>query len=135
MSGVTMTPKIRWCAKKDEYGHLITAEISLGSAQYSEMQIIPLWEQLVNQKSVFACTIERMQKSMEGVLDEFDCDVPVSYDLEQMQYSLESGTVRIPSGLTREQRRAYLKLQAEQRKIGDEYENTLLNNLDSLYEE
>ena len=66
-----MTPKIRWYAQKDEYGHLITAEISLGSARYKEMQIIPCWEQLLDQKSVFACTIERMQKNMEDVLDEF----------------------------------------------------------------
>jgi len=65
-----MTPKIRWYAQKDEYGHLITAEISLGSARYAEMQIIPLWEHLVDQKSVFMCTIERMQKNMEDVLDE-----------------------------------------------------------------
>lgn len=59
------TPKIRWCAKKDEYGHLITAEISLGRC------IIPCWEHLVDQKSVLACTIERIQKNMEDVLDEF----------------------------------------------------------------
>ena len=71
MSGVTMTSKIRWYTQKDVYGHLITAEISLGSARYCEMQIIPLWEQLVDQRSVFACTIERMQKNMEDVLDEF----------------------------------------------------------------
>lgn len=129
------SPKIRWYTQKDEYGHLITAEISLGSARYKEMQIIPSWEHLVDQKGVLACTIERMQKNMEEVLDEFYWDAPVSYDLEQMQHSLESGTVRIPSGLTREQRRAYLKLQADQREIGAEYENILLNNLDSLYEE
>ena len=65
-----MTPKIRWYTQKDEYGHLITAEISLGSARYKEMQIIPCWEHLLDQKSVFACTIERMQKNMEGVLNE-----------------------------------------------------------------
>ena len=130
-----MTSKILWHTQKDEYGHLITAEISLGSARYAEMQIIPLWEHLVDQKSVFMSAIERMQKNMEEVLDEFYRDAPVSYDLEQMQHSLESGTVRIPPGLTREQRRAYLKLQAEQRKIGVEYENTPLNNLDILYEE
>jgi len=63
-----MTPKICWHTHKDGYGHLITAEISLGSARYAEMQIIPCWEQLVNQKSVLACTIERMQKNMEDVL-------------------------------------------------------------------
>lgn len=115
-----MTPKISWYVQ-DGGGHpVITAEISLGSARYIEHQVIPYWEYLVDQKSVLACTIERMQKNMEGVLDEFDWDVPVIYDLEQIQYSLESGTVRIPSGLTREQRRAYLKLQAEQRKIGVE---------------
>ena len=66
-----MTPKIRWWAQKDEYGHLITVEISLGSARYKEMQIIPSWEHLVDQGSVFACTIERMQKNMEDVFDEF----------------------------------------------------------------
>ena len=66
-----MTPKIRWWAQKDEYGHLITAEISLGSARYNEMQIIPSWEQLVDQKSVLACTIERMQENMEDVLNDF----------------------------------------------------------------
>ena len=33
------SPKIRWYAQKDKYGHLITAEISLGSC------IIPCWEQ------------------------------------------------------------------------------------------
>jgi len=65
-----MTPKIRWWAQKDEYGHLITAEISLGSARYKEMQIIPCWEQLVNQMSVLACAIERMQKNMEDVLND-----------------------------------------------------------------
>jgi len=112
-----MTPKILWYAKKDVYGHMITAEISLGRCgRYIEHQIIPYWENLVDQKSMLACTIERMQKNMEDVLDEFDWDAPVSYDLQQMQYSLESGTLRIPSGLTREQRRAYLKLQADQRE-------------------
>lgn len=63
-------PKIRWCTQKDGYGHLITAEISLGSARYKEMQIIPYWEHLVGQRSVLAFTIERMQKNMEGVLNE-----------------------------------------------------------------
>jgi hypothetical protein len=114
---------------------MITAEISLGSARYAEMQIVPLWEQLVDQRGVFMSTIERMQKNMEEVLNEFDWGAPVNYDLEQMQHSLGSGTVRVPLGLTREQRRAYLKLQADQREIGAEYENILLNNLDSLYEE
>jgi len=71
MSGVTMTSKIRWYTQKDEYGHLITAEISLGSARYKEMQIIPCWEHLVDQRNVFACTIERMQKNMEDVLNDF----------------------------------------------------------------
>ena len=66
-----MTPKIRWYTQKDEYGHLITAEISLGSARYKEMQIIPSWEHLVDQKGVLACTIERMQKNMEDVLNDF----------------------------------------------------------------
>jgi len=65
------TPKIRWYTQQDEYGHLITAEISLGSARYKEMQITPYWKHLVDQKSVFACTIERMQKNMEDVLNEF----------------------------------------------------------------
>ena len=65
-----MTPKIRWYAQKDEYRHFITAEISLGSARYKEMQIISLWEHLVNQKSVLACTIERIQKNMEDVLND-----------------------------------------------------------------
>ena len=64
-----------------------------------------------------------------------DLDDPVSYDLGRMQESIDSGTVRLPRGLTREQRRAYLKLQAEQREMGIEYEESLLNNLDSLYEE
>ena len=71
MSGVTMTPKIRWYAQKDVYGHMITAEISLGSARYIEHQITPCWEHLVDQKSVLACTIESMQKNMEDVLNEF----------------------------------------------------------------
>lgn len=66
-----MTPKIRWYAQKDVYGHIITAEISLGSARYSEMQIIPCWEYLVDQRNVFACTIERMRKNMEEVLNDF----------------------------------------------------------------
>ena len=70
MSGVTMTPKIRWYTQRDVYGHMITAEISLGSARYKEMRIIPCWGHLVDQKSVLACTIERMQKNMEDVLDE-----------------------------------------------------------------
>jgi len=70
MSGVTMTPKISWYTQKDEYGHLITAEISLSSARYKEMQIIPCWEYLVDQKSVLACTIERIQKNMEDVLND-----------------------------------------------------------------
>lgn len=65
MSGVTMTPKIRWYAHKDEYGHLITAEISLGSARYSEMQIIPLWEQLVDQRSVLACLLAQEKGMLE----------------------------------------------------------------------
>jgi len=64
-----------------------------------------------------------------------DLDDPVSYDLDRMQESINSGTIRVPMGLAREQRRAYLTLQAEQRELGAEYENTLLNNLDSLYEE
>jgi len=64
------TPKIRWYVQ-DGGGHpVITAEISLGSARYKEMQIIPCWGHLVDQKSVLACTIERMQKNMEDVLDE-----------------------------------------------------------------
>lgn len=66
-----MTPKIRWYTQKDVYGHMITAEISLGSVRYIEHQIIPCWEYLVEQKSVLACTIERMQKDMEDVLNEF----------------------------------------------------------------
>jgi len=66
-----MTPKIRWYAQRDVYGHMITAEISLGSARYNGVQIIPLWEQLVDQRSVLACTIERMQKNVEDVLNEF----------------------------------------------------------------
>ena len=65
------TPKIRWYTQKDEYGHLITAEISLGSARYKEMQIIPCWEHLVDQGGVLLYTIERMQNNMEDVLDEF----------------------------------------------------------------
>jgi len=66
-----MRPKIRWCAKKDEYGHMITAEISLGMCgRYIEHQIIPCWGHLVDQKSVLACTIERMQKNMEDVLND-----------------------------------------------------------------
>ena len=64
-----MTPKIRWWAQKDEYGHLITAEISLSSARYKEMQITPRWEHLADQKSVLACTIERIQKNMEDVFE------------------------------------------------------------------
>jgi hypothetical protein len=71
MSGVTMTPKIRWYTQKDEYGHLITAEISLGGGRYSEHHIIPCWGHLVDQKSVLACTIERIQKNMEDVLNDF----------------------------------------------------------------
>jgi len=72
MSGVTMTSKIRWYTQKDEYGHLITAEISLGMCgRYIEHQIIPCWENLVNQRSVLACTVERMQKNMEDVLNDF----------------------------------------------------------------
>lgn len=51
--------------------HMITAEISLGSARYKEMQIIPCLEHLVDQESVLACTIERMQKNMEDVLNEY----------------------------------------------------------------
>ena len=66
-----MTPKTRWYTQRDVYGHMITAEISLGSARYKEMQIIPSWEHLVDQGSVFACTIERMQKNMEDVLNDF----------------------------------------------------------------
>lgn len=69
MSGVIMTPKIRWCAQRDVYGHMITAEISLGSARYIEHQITPCWGHLVDQKSVLASTIERMQKNMEDVLN------------------------------------------------------------------
>jgi len=69
------TPKIRWYTQKDVYGHMITAEISLGMCgRYIEHQIIPCWEHLVEQKSVFACTIERMQKNMEDVLNEYDKD-------------------------------------------------------------
>lgn len=72
MSGVTMTPKIRWYTHRDVYGHMITAEISLGRCgRYIEHQIIPCWGHLVDQKSVLACTTERMQKNMEGVLNEF----------------------------------------------------------------
>ena len=66
-----MTPKIRWYTQKDEYGHLITAEISLGRCgRCIEHHIIPYWEHLAGQKSVFACTIERIQKNMEDVLND-----------------------------------------------------------------
>lgn len=37
-----MRPKIRWCAKKDEYGHMITAEISLGGWLIQRTRYHPL---------------------------------------------------------------------------------------------
>lgn len=65
-----MATKIRWYVQ-DGGGHpVITAETSLGSARYKEMQILPYWKDLVAWKGVLARTIERMQKNMEDVLNE-----------------------------------------------------------------
>ena len=50
----------------DEYGHFITAEISLGSARYREMQILTCWKHLVDQKSVFACPLGHLFTYMKG---------------------------------------------------------------------
>lgn len=38
-----------------------------------------------------------------------DLDPPFNYDLERIQRSIDSGTIRLPSGLDRDQRRAWLK--------------------------
>jgi len=43
-------------------------------------------------------------------------DPVVSYDLEQMQASIESGTVRLPSGLTREERREWIHTHARAKR-------------------
>jgi len=68
-----MNPKIRWYVQNGGSHPVITAEISLGMCgRYIEHQTIPYWGHLVDQKSVLACTIERVQKNMEDVLDEFE---------------------------------------------------------------
>ena len=43
-------------------------------------------------------------------------DPVVSYDLEQMQASIESGTVRLPGGLTREERREWIHARAKRER-------------------
>lgn len=57
---------------------------------------------------VASARLQRVELAIEQ-LRTTDADPVVIYDLERMKKSIESGTISFPPGLTREERRAYIK--------------------------
>ena len=106
-------PKIKWCVELSRElvpYHTIIAEVDLGSARYREMHTISQNEiDELRYVSTLWKIIEKMQWNMWDALGCYDFDPPVSYDLERMQASLNSGTIVVPSGLTRDERREWIR--------------------------
>lgn len=44
-----------------------------------------------------------------GFARKVDLDAPVVYDMDRMNHSLESGELRVPAGLSREERRRFVR--------------------------
>jgi len=106
-------PKIKWHVElsKELIPHyVIIAEISLGSARYREMHSITQQEIYAfrNGNGIMWKIIEKMRWNMLNALVYYDFDSPVSYDLERMQASVNSGTIVAPSGLSRLERREWV---------------------------
>ena len=106
-------PKIKWRVERDmctSLWHTIVAEVDLGSARYREMHTISQNEiEGLYSISTLWKIIEKMQWNMLNALGYYDLDPPVSYDLERMQASLNSGTIVVPCGLTRDERREWIR--------------------------
>lgn len=105
-------PKIKWRVEtswEQVPYHTIIAEVDLGSARYREMYTISQNEvgELTYRSSLWKI-IEKMQWNMLDALRYYDFDPPVSYDLERMQASVNSGTIVVPSGLSRLERREWV---------------------------
>lgn len=106
-------PQIKWRVEKATYTYdwyTIIAEVDLGSERYREMYTISQNEiyELTYRSSLWKI-IEKMQWNMLDALGYYDFDPPVSYDLERMQASLSSGAIVVPSGLTRDERREWVR--------------------------
>ena len=108
-------PKIKWCVEKNDIRtslwYTIIAEVDLGSARYKEMYT-------VYQDDIDACRngdgvlwkiTEKMRWNILDALGYYDFDAPVSYDLERIQASLNSGTIVVPSGLSCLDRREWIR--------------------------
>ena len=106
-------PKIKWRVERDMYSSLwytIIAELDLGSARYREMHTISHNEiGELRYVSTLWRVIEKMQLSMLHALGYYDFDPPVNYDFERIQASVNSGTIVVPSGLSRLERREWVR--------------------------
>ena len=106
-------PKIKWHVERNMYSSIwytIVAEVDLGSARYTELRTISQNEidELYSVRTLWKI-IEKMQWNMLDALGYYDFDSPVSYDLEGMQAAIDSGTIVVPSGLTRDERREWIR--------------------------
>lgn len=53
-------------------------------------------------------------------------EYPFNFDLERMKQAVEGGTIRIPQGLSREERREWIKSnlgKTEENKMNDEHDD------------
>ena len=103
-------PKIKWHVELNgSIWYTIIAEAELGSARYREMHTISQNEvdELRYVSSLWKI-IEKMQWNMLDALGYYDFDPPVSYDFQRIQASVNSGTIVVPSGLSRLERREWV---------------------------
>ena len=106
-------PKIKWHVERNMHGciwYTIVAEVDIGSARYRELYSVSQEE--INElryMSTLWKIIEKMQWNMLDAVGYYDFDAPVSYDLERMQAAIDSGTIVVPSGLTRDERREWVR--------------------------
>lgn len=105
-------PKIKWRVERDMCGSIwytIVAEVDLGSARYREMHTVSEDEiERLYSVSTLWKIIEKMQWNMLDALGYYDFDPPVSYDFQRIQASVNSGTIVVPSGLSRLERREWV---------------------------
>ena len=104
-------PKIKWRVEKATYAYdwyTIIAEVELGSWRYQEVFSVSEWRVDKHYNAVLWKIIEKMQLSMLDALGYYDFNPPVSYDFQRIQASVNSGTIVVPYGLSRLERREWV---------------------------
>lgn len=105
-------PKIKWRVEKATYTYdwyTIIAEVDLGSGRYQEVFSVSEWRVDKHYNAVLWKIIEKMQWNMSDALGYYDFDPPVSYDFQRIQASVNSDTIVVPSGLSRLERRQWIR--------------------------